>query len=89
MLKIEFTEDSGGPRLRLEGKVIGPWVEELRRSCERLLAPGATLTLDLSEVSFLDGSGITLLQSLTDRRVRLLNGSTFVAEQLRALEGRR
>ena len=84
MLKISGLElKDHAPTLRLEGQVIGPWVEELRGVCERLLAQGQPLTLDLAGVSFLDRDGITLLRGLAARHVALINRSPFVAEQLR------
>ncbi len=87
MLRIEFAEGPGdAATLKLEGRVIGPWVDELRRVCERVLASGARLTLDLSDVSFVDRAGIRLFRSLTERDVMLLNGSGFVGEQLKAEE---
>ncbi len=85
MLKIVYSETSrNNPTLQLEGQVVGPWVEELRRSCEAILSAGDKLILDLSEVSFLDRDGIDLVRSLTNRNVALLNCSRFVVEQLRA-----
>ncbi len=85
MLKIENPLAAGGSvTLRLEGRVIGPWVEELRQSCEPVLAGGARLALDLSGVSFVDRDGVVLLRSLERRQVALLNCSGFVAELLRA-----
>jgi len=85
MLKIELTESGNGiTKLRLEGRVLGPWVEELRRSCDLILATGAKVTLDFSGVSFVDRSGVELVRSLRDQDVALLNCSAFVAEQLKA-----
>ena len=84
MLKISGLElKDHAPTLRLEGQVIGPWVEELRGMCERLLSQCQPLTLDLAGVSFLDRDGITLLRGLVARHVALINRSPFVAEQLR------
>ena len=84
MLKIESAKTMDGrPKLRIEGRVIGPWVVELRRACERALAGAAELTLDLSEVAFVDRDGLELLCNLGQRGVRL-DCSAFVAEQLRA-----
>jgi ABC-type transporter Mla MlaB component len=86
MLRIAALERSGeGATLTLEGRVIGPWVDELRRSCERILATGATLTLDLSEVAFVERSGVRLLQNLVDGGVTVVNCPAFVCEQLKAL----
>ncbi len=85
MLKIAFVETSNGtPTLSMEGRLIGPWVEELRRLCDSILAGGGKLILDLSEVSFVDRNGVELLQSLRQRHVVLVNYSNFVAELLRA-----
>jgi len=85
MLKIVMKEGPlEPPVLDLEGQVIGPWVQELDRVCEPILALGAGLCLDLSGVSFVSRDGVELLRRLRDRRTRLLNCSRFVAEQLRA-----
>ncbi len=84
MLKISDAGISDSDvTLRLDGEVTGRWVEVLRNSCDVALRRGARLTLDLSHVSFADSEGIVLLGSLTDRQVRLVNASPFVAEQMR------
>ena len=87
MLKIECSEKaSKSITLRLEGRVIGPWVEEVRRVAEWVLASGAILTFDLSEVTFVDRQGIDLFRNLRDRDATFLNSSVFVAEQLKSGE---
>ena len=85
MLRIDRIETiPGATTLRLEGQVIGPWVDEVRRACERVLAvTGATLTLDVAGVSFVALDGVTLFGRLMDRRVAVVNSSPFVAEQLK------
>jgi len=90
VLRISCVESlDAAVTIRLEGQVSGPWVEELRRSCEQLLATGSGLVLDLTEVSFIDTDGVALCRSLRERRVTFMNCSPFVAEQLRGwgLEG--
>ncbi len=83
MLRIDTTEDGGRAVLRLEGRVIGAWVEEVRRSCRAALDRGAAVTLDLSAVSFVDADGVVLLRELASRHVALANTTPFVAAQLR------
>jgi hypothetical protein len=84
MLRIVTTEPpAGGAVLRLEGQIIGPWVEELRRTCDGLLDSGA-VALDLAHVSFVERRGVELLRALGTRGVSLLHCSPFVAEQLKA-----
>ncbi len=69
--------------LRLEGQMIGQGVVEVEKVCELCLAAGRKLTLDLTDVSFVDRSGIALLQDLTRREVTLVNCSPFLKEQLK------
>jgi len=83
MLKIvETTAHNGRVILELEGRVIGPWVDELRRVCERTFDVGAGLTLDVARVQFVDRDGLALLRSLRLRDVTLVHCSGFVAAQL-------
>jgi anti-anti-sigma regulatory factor len=85
-MKITVVESSrNGVRLRVEGRLTGRWVEELRRTCD-LHAPsdGIRLTLDLADVSFADAAGIELLRELRNRSVTLVSPSSLVSEQLKA-----
>jgi anti-anti-sigma regulatory factor len=85
-MKISVVESSNGAvRLRVEGRLTGRWVEELRRTCDlHALSDGIRLILDLADVSFADAAGIELLKELRIRLVTLLNPSSLVAEQLKA-----
>jgi hypothetical protein len=86
MLKISQT---GTPNhsvaFKLEGRIIGPWVEELRRICEPLLAEERSVKLDLAEVSFADNDGVATLNSFKSRGAVLENCSPFVEEQLKGV----
>jgi anti-anti-sigma regulatory factor len=85
-MKITVVESSSKEvRLRVEGRLTGRWVEELRRTCDlQALSDGIRLTLDLADVSFADAAGIELLKELRIRLVTLLSPSSLVAEQLKA-----
>jgi hypothetical protein len=90
MLKISdltHTDSRAGITFKLEGQVIGQWVDELRRVCEEALAGnggvGHRLVLDLDGLSFLDAAGIALFRELAARNVSLTNCSVFIAEQLK------
>ena len=86
MLRIATTSESGtSATLTVEGRLIGPWVDELRRACQRVLVTGADLRLDLHEVAFVERGGLELLKSLVDRGVTIVNCPAFVREQLKAL----
>ncbi len=86
MLKISKDRKEGQSiTLRLEGRVVGPWVGELRQVCDHLLVDDTTLSLDLTDVSFADEPGLATLASLRRRGVKLLHPSPFVSEQLKAV----
>lgn len=87
MLRITVVEASSeSARLRVEGRLVGRWVEELRKSCDvQALSDGIRLTLDLVDVSFVDPTGIELLKELRSRCVTLLSPSPFVTEQLKSV----
>lgn len=84
MLKISQTGPvNHSTTLRLEGSLVGPWVEELEHLCAPLVSNGTQLKLELAEVSFADNKGVALLVNLRSRGTRLLNATPFLAEQLK------
>ena len=78
--KIEFEKQVS--RLRLDGRLSGPWVDELRRSCEADLEVGHELIVDCAGLTFADAEGIALLRWLREQNVTLENCSPFVKLQL-------
>ena len=71
--------------LRLEGRISGPWVNELGEACEKVLRLGNILVLNLADVSFLDTAGSDLLNGIQARGVQLEDCSMFVTEQLKSV----
>ncbi len=83
MLRITHTRGHDSiSTLRLEGKLLGPWVTELARSCNELPCSPDCLRLDLSAVTFVDGPGVALLRDLIGRGATLAACSGLVAELL-------
>jgi len=68
--------------LRLEGKLLGPWVAELARLCNELPCSLDCVRLDLSAVTFVDEPGVALLRALIGRGATLAACSGLVAELL-------
>jgi len=84
VLRISICDDSEqGVRLVLEGRLVGPWVGELRKQIEQALSQAKNVTLDLRKVSFVDPSGVALLRELGDRQVEQVNCSIFISQQLK------
>jgi ABC-type transporter Mla MlaB component len=83
MLRIsEINSALDGRKLRLDGSLTGPWVQELKLTCEPLLAEGEAMQIDCGGVSFVDATGIALLQGLQARGAALVNCSPFIKLQL-------
>jgi ABC-type transporter Mla MlaB component len=87
MLRIARRDTAELSVLVVEGHVMGPWVEELRRAGQAALARRLPVRLDLAGVTFLDRGGVELLLELGARQVALAGAPGFVAEQLRAGRG--
>ena len=66
MLKITVYTDSHSATLQLEGRLAGPWVEELERSWTSALnqRDKRPIRIDLSAVTFVDTEGKNLLKRL-------------------------
>jgi len=84
MLKISKAEPvNHAVLLRLEGRVVGPWVTELQKSMRGGADRRPIAELQLTDVEFMDAQGVALLSSLRSRGVVLLECPPFAAEQLK------
>ncbi len=85
MVKITIVESSRSVvSLRVEGRIIGSSVEELRRACDvHTSLNEIQLSLNLADVSFADAAGIVLLKELRSRGVALMDANLFMTEQLK------
>ena len=90
MLKITRLDAAGEEAVfKLEGRLVGPWVAELRGIAQTELAQDRRLALDVSALSFLDRKGEELLRELVHRRVRLESPTGFIQELLKGTGGSR
>lgn len=80
MLKITIHDSAAELRFRLEGRLSGPWVDELRQ-CWRTAASttaGRTTVLDLREVDFVCPDGQRLVSEMHGAGVRLLAATPLI-----------
>lgn len=89
MLRVTLVDCSDcGVRLRVEGRLTGRDVEELRQSCElHMPNDGTRFTLDMADLSFADAEGVELLEDLMRREMEIINLAPFLASQVRARAG--
>jgi hypothetical protein len=72
MLKITIQPGKTSTRLILEGRVTGPWVEELSRCWEAAVAvPHSDVIIDLAGVTYIDDQGKDLLTRMWQRGAKL------------------
>jgi ABC-type transporter Mla MlaB component len=85
MLRVMVVESSrNAVTLRAEGRLTGPWVDELRTACDvHSSNDEVQLSLDLADISFADAAGVALLKELRSRSVSLMRTTPFLAEQLK------
>jgi len=82
MLRITVVESSArAVTLRVEGRIAGPWVEELRTTCNVHTGPDPVqLYLELEDVSFADAAGVACLEELREQGVGFFRVSPFLME---------
>ena len=84
MLRITLEQELDLVTLKLEGRLAGPWVDELERSWKNIreTEPGQRVTVNLSEVSFVDPEGEELLRSMFRDGAQLQSGPSVSVTRL-------
>ncbi len=78
MLKVTRESQAGTVVIQVEGRLAGPWVEELERcwrSADTHQPP--TVRVDLTAVSFIDEAGKDLLRTMYREHVELVAKGCF------------
>jgi len=73
MLRITIDKNSRATTLRLEGRLTGPWVDELERTWRSLTADPADgrVSVDLTDVTFVGEEGKKLLEAMYGEGAKL------------------
>jgi anti-anti-sigma regulatory factor len=74
MLTVYVHDEMPMTSLVVEGKLVGPRVEELDKCWESVLAahPGRSVLVDLAHVNFIDSEGRALLRRMRRKGAKLL-----------------
>jgi ABC-type transporter Mla MlaB component len=84
MLRATITHTANGKALKIEGKLSGPWVDEVHRlwvSLQNLRGAGA-LEVGLEDVTFADSRGADLLLKMRGQGASLVGCSNFLTHLL-------
>jgi anti-anti-sigma regulatory factor len=83
VLRITWLSRKGrGLTLKVEGLILGPWVDTLRAACAARGRRPRRLRLDLAAVTYVDAAGVHLLRDLMAKGVAIAACSGFVGELL-------
>lgn len=83
MLRISTIQNEGtSVVLRLEGKLLEPWIDELQHACRVACERTTSVTIDLAGLTFVDAPGAIALRDLERRGVKLVGCSPLIAQLL-------
>ncbi len=90
MLKISVINNHSERRLILEGKLIAPWVTELRTAFDTATAnlQNCQVAIELKNLTAISEEGEKILLELMNARVTLRGSGVFAKEVLRQLARR-
>jgi hypothetical protein len=79
VLKITINETPTEQRWILQGRLVGPWVDELRTSWKKAHSDdrGGTCVVDLSDVTFIDKAGERLLRAISKKGAHLVASGVY------------
>ena len=87
MLRITVQKGSSPSTLKLEGKLVGPWVEELERIW-RTRSVSENVLIDLFDVNFVDASGKDLLAQMYQGGAHFLADTPLMRQVVQEVMGR-
>jgi len=92
MLRIYIHDEAPVTSIVVEGKLVGPWVKELEKCWETVVAahPCKSMQVDLVQVTFIDSEGRALLTKMRQKGAKLLSSGVlinFIVADIEARQG--
>jgi ABC-type transporter Mla MlaB component len=91
MLRITIAETATEQRWTLEGRLVQPWVGEMRTCWKHRhrAQNGRSCTIDLSGVTFIDSRGLRLLRTMSKEGARFTATGIYTKHVLEQLKSNR
>jgi hypothetical protein len=88
VLKITTSENPTEMRWILHGRLVGPWIGELRASWNRqiLNRKGRRCVLDFNDVTFIDKRGERLLRAMSREGAQFIANGLYIKHVLEGLK---
>jgi hypothetical protein len=88
VLKITITKTPAEMRWVLQGRLVEPWVSELRTNWKKAYRSRkvCTCVVDLSDVTSVDLAGEKLLRAMSRRGVQFIASGLYIRHVLEALK---
>jgi anti-anti-sigma regulatory factor len=68
--------------LKLEGRIVADWGEELERVCRQWLSRGRAVVIDMADVTFVDRKGARMLRSLAAAELAIAECPSLIRDLL-------
>ena len=90
MLKITIINTAKEERWTLQGRLVAPWVKELKATWKRArrIPHGGKCIVNLDEVTFIDKSGERMLRCMSSQGAQLVASDVYVKHVLDRLRGK-
>jgi anti-anti-sigma regulatory factor len=91
VLKITIVETATDRRWIVQGRLVGPWVSELRTTWKKAhrAHDERACIIDLNDVMFIDKSGERLLRAISKKGAQLIARGMYVKHVLEQLKSGR
>ena len=90
MLKISLIDSATQRRLVVEGKLLAPWVAELRSACEKARADlgGRELVIEMKHITTISQEGENVILELMNRGIKFRCQGVFTKRVVKQLTRR-
>src|SRR5258708_33530476 len=90
MLKITITTTAAEMQWNLHGRLVAPWVDELKASWKKahVTFQGRRCIVNLDQVTFIDKCGERLLRSMSRQGTQFVSSDVYVKHGLGRLRGK-
>jgi anti-anti-sigma regulatory factor len=91
VLRITMTEEPGGQRWTLQGRLSGPWVAQLKSNWKKSCGPNGShkCVVDVSGVTFVDLEGERVLAAMMKDGAEFIASGVYTKHILEILEKQR